>query len=52
MMFERMRNAIGLILAGAVALRIAWVLLQPLMPLLVILGVLLAIYRFLMRRDR
>ncbi len=51
-MFEKLRNAILLVLAGALALRIAWALIQPLLPVLMVLAVLAAVYSFLFRRSR
>lgn len=51
-MFERARNAVLLVLVWALALRVAWALVEPVVPALVALGVLAFTLSLLLRRDR
>ncbi len=48
---ERIRNAVFFVLACAIGLRLAWALMQPLVPLLIVLAFLLSIGWLLFRRN-
>jgi hypothetical protein len=48
---ERIRNAILVVLVFALLLRIAWALVMPVVPAIVVLAVLLMIFTTLFRRP-
>jgi hypothetical protein len=50
-MTVKIRNAVLLLLGLALALRLAWVLVQPLMPVLLVLTCLIGIYWLVFRRS-
>jgi hypothetical protein len=51
-MFERLRQAVFVILGCAILLRVAWALLQPLLPTLAVLGGLAVVFSMMFRRHQ
>lgn len=50
-MLAKARNAVLLVLALAASLKIGWILVQPLVPILVVLACIVGIYSVLIRRN-